>query len=209
MSTPLTDSSFDKIRDFILDRSSSLPDHLDQARIRWTAAFTLMLDTGLKTDLQVAKVLVSTFNINERTAYNDIAASRRLFGDARRAAKDAERYLASENAKELFGKAWNMFMTTKKYEWFAAAVSQQKLHMKINGLDKDDPDLPDPSKINPPVQVLQINIDFIKSQFAQFIDPKAKEKINALLEQIEDLVINSRISDYFNTTIEVPRIKDK
>jgi len=209
MSTPLTDSSFDKIRDFILDRSSSLPDHLDQARIRWTAAFTLMLDTGLKTDLQVAKVLVSTFNINERTAYNDIAASRRLFGDARRGAKDAERYLASENAKELFGKAWNMFMTTKKYEWFAAAVSQQKLHMKINGLDKDDPDLPDPSKINPPVQVLQINIDFIKSQFAQFIDPKAKEKINALLEQIEDLVINSRISDYFNTTIEVPRIKDK
>jgi hypothetical protein len=43
MSTPLTDSSFDKIRDFILDRSSSLPDHLEQARIRWTAAFIPML----------------------------------------------------------------------------------------------------------------------------------------------------------------------
>lgn len=207
MSTPLIDSSFDKIRDFILDRSSSLPDHLDQARIRWTAAFTLMLDTGLKTDLQVAKVLVATFNINERTAYNDIAASRRLFGDARRAAKDAERYLASENAKELFGKAWNMFMATKKYEWFVAAVSQQKLHMKINGLDKDDPDLPDPSKINPPTQVLQINIDFIEGQFAQYIDPKAKEKINAVLKQIRDLVESSMIEDYLNTTIDIPYIK--
>ena len=59
MSTPLTDSSFDKIRDFILGRSSNLPDHLEQTRLRWSAAFALMLDTGLKTDRQVAKVLVS------------------------------------------------------------------------------------------------------------------------------------------------------
>jgi hypothetical protein len=208
MSTPLTDSSFDKIRDYILGRSSTLPDHLEQTRLRWSAAFTLMLDTGLKTDRQVAKVLVSKFGISEKTAYHDIAASRRLYGDARRAAKDGERYLASENAKELFGKSWDMFLATKKYEWFQAAVAQQKLHMKINGLDKDDPDLPDPSKINPPTQVLQINIDFIKSQFAQYIDPKAKEKINALLEQITDLVESSRIEDYLNTTIDIPFIKN-
>ena len=202
-------TSVDQIREFISGRTSSLPPHLETLRKRWTAAFTLMLEAGLNSDRQVCKNLMYIFKISEPTAYNDIAASKRLFGDARRAAKDIERYLASENAKELYGKAWNMFMATKKYHWFVAATMQQKIHMKVNGLDKDDPDLPDPSKINPPVQVLQINIDFIRSQFAQFIDPKAKEKINALLEQIDDLVINSRISDYLNTTIEIPRIKDK
>ena len=209
MTSIASDSSFDKIRDFILGRSTSLPENLDAMRQRWTAAFTMMIENQFRSDRHVAKQLIATYGITEQTAYVDIAASKRLFGDARRAYKDAERYLASENAKELFTKAWSMFMATKKYHWFVAAVSQQKMHAKVNGLDKDDPDLPDPSKINPPVQVLQINIDFIKSQFAQFIDPKAKEKINALLEQIEDLVINSQISDYLNTTIEIPRIKDK
>ncbi|HOX74734.1 MAG TPA: hypothetical protein PLB27_08455 [Bacteroidales bacterium] len=202
-------TSFDQIREFVIGRSNSLPPHLETLRKRWTAAFTLMLDRGLKSERHICKQLMTIFNISEPSAYNDIAASKRLFGDAGRAARDIERYLASENAKELYQKAWTMFMATKEYHWFVAATMQQKIHYKVNGLDKDDPDLPDPAKINPPVQVLQINIDFIRSQFAQFIDPKAKEKINALLEQIDDLVINSRISDYLNTTIEIPRIKNK
>jgi len=202
-------TSFDQIREFVIGRTSSLPPHLETLRKRWTAAFTLMLDRGLNSERHICRQLMTTFNISEPSAYNDIAASKRLFGDAGRAAKDIERYLASENAKETYDKAWTMFLATKKYHWFVAATMQQKIHIKVNCLDKDDPDLPDPSKINPPVQVLQINIDFIKSQFAQFIDPKAKEKINALLDQIDDLVINSRISDYLNTTIEIPRIKDK
>jgi hypothetical protein len=203
------DNSFDQIREFVIGRTSSLPPHLETLRKRWTAAFTLMLDRGLNSDRQVCKQLMTIFNISEPCAYNDIAASKRLYGDAGRAAREAERYLASENAKETYDKAWTMFLATKKYHWFVAATLQQKIHIKVNGLDKDDPDLPDPSKINPPIQVLQINIDFIKSQFAQFIDPKAKEKINAVLEQIDDLLIKSRISDYLNTTIEIPRIKDK
>ena len=202
-------TSFDQIREFVIGRSNSLPPHLETLRKRWTAAFTLMLDRGLKSERHICKQLMTIFNISEPSAYNDIAASKRLFGDAGRAARDIERYLASENAKELYQKAWTMFMATKEYHWFVAATMQQKIHYKVNGLDKDDPNLPDPAKINPPVQVLQINIDFIRSQFAQFIDPKAKEKINALLEQIDDLVINSRISDYLNTTIEIPRIKNK
>lgn len=209
MSQLPADTSFDKIRNFVIGRSDSLPDHLEAVRERWTAAFTLMLDTGLTTDRQVARQLMTTFGISEAQAYVDIAASKRLFGDARRSAKEAERYLASENAKQLFEKAWSMFMATKKYQWFVAAVSQQKLHAKINGLDKDDPELPDPSKINPPVQILQINVDFLTSQFAQVIDPKAKEKINALLAQIGELVQQNRIGDYLDTTVDIPHIDVK
>jgi hypothetical protein len=204
----LIDSSFDKIRDFILGRTEALPEHLMLAQHRWTSAFTLLGDNHFRSDRFVAKELMHVYGISEITAYADIAASKRMFGDARKSYKDAERYLASENAKELYGKAWSMFLATKKYQWFVAAVSQQKLHARVNGLDRDDPDLPDPSKINPPTQILQINIEYITSQFAQHIDPKAKHKLNELLAKIDDLVQSSRIGDYLDTTIEIPRIKE-
>lgn len=204
----LIDSSFDKIRDFILGRTDTLPDHLLVAQKRWTSAFTLLGDNHFRSDRFVAKELMHIYDISEVTAYADIAASKRIFGDARKSYKDAERYLASENAKELFGKAWSMYLATKKYQWYVAAVSQQKLHALVNGFDRDDPDLPDPSKINPPTQILQINIDFIKSEFARHIDPKAKHKLNELLAKIDDLIETSRIGDYLDTTIEIPRIKE-
>jgi len=203
-----SDSAFDKIRDFILGRTEVLPDNLQQIQLRWTAAFTMLGDNHFRSDRQVARQLMHVYGISQQTAYSDIAASKRMFGDARKSYKDAERYLASENAKELFGKAWSMFLATKKYQWYVAAVSQQKIHAKVNGLDRDDPDLPDPSKINPPIQVLQINIDFIKSEFARHIDPKAKHKLNELLARIEELIETSRIADYLDTTIEIPRIKE-
>jgi hypothetical protein len=204
-----SDNSYDLIRNFILGKIEILPPNLDRMRQRWISAFTLMSESGIRSDRDVCLRLMQIYEICQDTAYSDIASSKRLFGDARRTSKDAERYLASETAKENYQTAWTMFKATKKYHWYLAAVFQQKIHAKVNGLDKDDPDLPDPSKINPPVQILQINVDFIRSHFAQFIDPKAKEKINALMEQIENLVENSRIGDYLNTTIEIPRIKDK
>lgn len=203
-----SESALDKIRDYILGRTDSLPESLQIIQQRLTSAFTLMSDNHFRSDRHVAKELMHTYKICETTAYSDIASSKRIFGDARKSYKDAERYLASENSKELFGKAWSMFLATKQYQWYVASVSQQKLHAKVNGLDRDDPDLPDPSKINPPTQILQINIDFITSQFAQHIDPKAKHKLNELLARIEDLIETSRISDYLDTTIEIPRIKE-
>jgi hypothetical protein len=204
-----SENSFDLIRNFILGKIETLPDSLDKMRQRWISAFAMMSESGIKSDREVCIKLMEVYEITDETAYRDIAASKRLFGDARKSSKDAERYLASETAKENYQKAMTMFLATKKYHWYVAAVFQQKIHAKVNGLDKDDPDLPDPSKINPPVQILQINVDFIRSHFAQFIDPKAKDRINALMAQIDDLVQNSRIGDYLNTTIEIPRIKDK
>jgi hypothetical protein len=204
-----SDNAYDLIRSFYIGKIDSLPPELETLRQRWASAFTFMLDPGLKSDREVCTQLIKHYQISEVTAYRDIQTAKRLFGDARKSTKEIERYLASENAKENYSKAWTMFLATKKYHWFLAATLQQKIHARVNGLDKDDPDLPDPSKINPPVQILQINIDFIRSHFAQFIDPKAKDRINSLLEQIDHLVTTSRIGDYLNTTIEIPRIKDK
>lgn len=203
------DSTFDKIRDFILGHSSELPNHLELIRQRWSAAFTHMNECDLKSDRQVAKLLMSNYNISERTAYQDIFNAKRLYGGVRKSSKESERYIASETAKELFGTAWRMFLATKQYQWYVAAVSQQKMHAKVNGLEKDDPELPDPSKINPPVQILQINIDFLTSQYASMIDLKAKQKLNALLAQMQELVNNNRINDYLDVPIEIPHIDEQ
>ena len=108
----LIDSSFDKIRDFIIGRVDTLPDHLQIVEKRWTSAFTLLGDNQFRSDRHVAKELRHIYGISEVTAYADIVASKRMFGDARKSYKDAERYLASENSKELFGKAWSMFLAT-------------------------------------------------------------------------------------------------
>lgn len=204
----LSDNAFDQIRNYALGRSETLPNELAVIKKRWTAAYDFMLDSGLKSDWQVSKKLMDIFHISQRQAYADIASAKRLYGDIRKSSKEAERYFASENAKENYEKAWSMFLATKKYQWYIAAVLQQKIHAKVNGLEKDDPDLPDPSKINPPIQILQINLDFLTSKFAHVIDPKAKERINALLDQVNELVTQSRIGDYLDTTIDIPHIEE-
>lgn len=204
-----TDQNLDKIRDVILGKKEVLPPHLQEVFIRTSAAFTFMLDSGLKSERAIVKQLMVKFDIAESTGYSDLRIAKILYGDALKATKEAERYIASENSKELYQKAWSMFLATKNIQWFNAAKEQQKLHARINGLQTDDPDMPDPSKINPPIQILQINIDFLTSQFANVIDPKAKEKINSLLEQISELVQQNKIGDYLNTTIDIPHIETK
>jgi hypothetical protein len=201
------DSTFDKIRDYVLGHSSELPEQLELIRQRWSAAFTHMNECDLKSDRQVAKLLMSNYHVSERTAYHDIFNAKRLYGGVRKSSKESERYIASETSKELFGTAWRMFLATKQYQWYVAAVSQQKMHAKVNGLEKDDPELPDPSKINPPIQILQINFDFLTSQYAPMIDDKAKQKLNALLSQMQELVESSRINDYLDVPLEIPHIE--
>ena len=205
----LADTSFDKIKAYILGKAPTLPARLENTHKRLQAAFTHLLDGGLTSDRDVARYLVATFNIHESQAYRDIQAAKLLYGDARRSTKEAERYIASENSKKQYNYAMDMFRSTKKISWYYAAMEQQKLHAKINVLDKDDPDLPDPSKINPPTQILQINIDFLTSQFANVIDEKGKKQLNKLLGQIENLVQKNRIGDYLDSTIDVPFIELK
>lgn len=209
MSYTGTDQNLDKIRDVILGKKAELPAHLQEVYLRVSAAFTFMLDSGLRSERDIVRQLMKQFNIAESTGYSDLRNAKILFGDALKATKEAERYIASENAKQLYQKAWAMFIATKNIQWFNAAKEQQKLHARINGLQSDDPDMPDPSKINPPIQILQINIDFLTSQFADVIDPLAKQKINELLAQIGDLVESNKIGEYLNTTIDIPHIETK
>jgi hypothetical protein len=69
---------------------------------------------------------------------------------------------------------------------------------KANNLDKEDMELPDPSKIQPPVQLLSINYTFLNSEFFKLIDPKAQQALLALNEKVMALIDASPIADYKN-----------
>ena len=53
---------------------------------------------------------------------------------------------------------------------------------RANNLDKEDMDLPDASKIQPPVQLLQVNFNFINSPMFKLIDSATQK---AMLEQYD------------------------
>ncbi len=209
MTQLVAESTFDKVKNYYLGNIEALPEAVEAVRKRWQTAFTHKLEGGLKSDREVVEFLKKEYNISEAQAYRDIANANLLFGDVRKSNKECERYIASENAKAVFAKAMKMFEETKNIDWYYVAIEQQKIHYKVNVLEKDDPDLPDASKINPPTQILQINIDFLTSRFADIIDDKAKEKINNLLQQIQTLVEKNKISDYLDNTIEIPYMEIK
>lgn len=192
------DNSLDNIRSYYLGNISELSECQEQIRKRLHAGFIFMLDQGLVSDRKVASYLQNTFEVSESQAYRDIGNIKYVFPDVKRISKDVERYFASENTKEMFRKAMDSYTSTKKLAYFEIAIEQQKLHMKINNLDKEDVDLPDPDKIQPPVQMLQINFEFIDSRFFNYIDPSAQEQLKALKDQIQKLIESSPVKEYLD-----------
>jgi len=68
-------------------------------------------------------------------------------------------------------------------------------------LDKEDQNLPDPSKFQPPVQLLSINYNFINTPYFKMIDQKAQEKLLLLHERILAMAEELAVTDYFNMLI--------
>jgi hypothetical protein len=69
---------------------------------------------------------------------------------------------------------------------------------KAYNLDKEDMDLPDPARFQPPIQLLTINYNFINSPSFKMIDAKAQEKLLELHRRIEAMADELYIKDYLN-----------
>lgn len=192
------DSTFDRIRDYYLTDEAKLSSHDEQVRRRWHSAFSKMLDE-FESDIEIVKFLIEEFPISKRQAYRDIFNARALFGDVKRANKEATRLMVTEWARKLYKQAMGEID-------FRGAGKALEIIVKANNLDKDDIDIPDPDKIQPPLMFLSINIDFLQSQFAQHIDESAKDEINKLIRKINQLIERSPIHNYLDTlkTIEIP-----
>jgi hypothetical protein len=70
-------------------------------------------------------------------------------------------------------------------------ASALDLLIKANNLDKHDLDIPDASKIQPPVQLLSVNFSFINSPMFQLIDETAQK---AMLKQYDEFMLQVKIS---------------
>lgn len=184
------ESTFEKIRHYYLDEDVLLSDKEEETRKRWSAAFASLLQDH-ESDKAVVTMLMKQFGICEVQAYRDIAAAKQVFGDVRKSSKEALRYMVTEWSKELFR------LSREKKDFKGMEKALERI-TKANNLDKEDQDLPDPSKIQPPVQLLSINFNFINSKFFQYIDDKAKDEIMKLENQVRALIDRSPVKDYLD-----------
>ncbi len=184
------ESTLERIRRYYLEEDFVLTQKEEDLRQRYSAAFSSMLNDH-ESDKNVVSILMKEYSISEVQAYRDIAAARVLFGDIRNSNKEALRYMVTEWAKELF----RLAREKKDFKGMEKALERIT---KANNLDKEDQDLPDPSKIHPPVQLLTINFNFIDSEFFKYIDEKAKTELLRLHEQILQLVEKSPARDYLD-----------
>ena len=162
----------------------------EKVRNRWAAAFTILLETK-GSDRDCVLKLVKQFKISESQAYVDVVNAKNLFGDVRKADKEALRYIVTQWAIELF----KMAQTGKDFRGMEKALERIT---KANNLDKEDQDLPDPSKVQPPIQLLQLSFNFVKSEFFHLIDKKAQEEILKVVDQVEALIAKSSVKDYLD-----------
>jgi len=183
------DSLSSRIKSYYLE-STELTKRDEKVRLRWSAAFTYQLETK-GSDGDCAEMLVKEFGISKHLGYKDVVNAKNLFGDVRKADKEALRYMVTQWSIELL----KMAQTKKDFRGMEKALERIT---KANNLDKEDQDLPDPGKVHPPVQLLQLSFNFVKSEFFHLIDQKAQDEILKVVARVEAIIEKSTVKDYLD-----------
>ena len=191
----ISPSTFERIHSFYFKegKDAQLSPQDEIIRQRWVTAMTQLHDLNRK-EHDVVQLLMKTYGICESQAYRDIRNARNLFGEVRGYTKDAFRFHVTAWACELYA----MAKTKKDFRGMEKALERIT---KAMNLDKEDQNLPDPSKFQPPVQLLSINYNFINTPYFKMIDQKAQEKLLLLHERILAMAEELAVTDYFNMLI--------
>lgn len=140
------------IREWYNDRRGRVeltPKHQEILQ-RVKAAYALMIDPeNPHTRSEAAAVLEEEFGISERTAYDAVRIALNLYGDVNAAEKKGLRNLVFEYAQT----TWRQAKQKGNEKAMAAAVATM---VKIHGLDKEDPEMPEFEKLEPSVVVLNL-----------------------------------------------------
>ena len=190
MNQIISETTFDRIRNYYSSEEITLDPEDEAIRIRWGTCF-MQLHDEQNSDRDVTLFMIKQFKISEGQAYKDIRNCRRLYGDIRTYTKDAMRYHVSQWAIELYK------MSKLKKDLRGMEKALERITKAYN-LDKEDLSLPDPSKFQPPIQLLTINYNFINSPSFQMIDQKAQEKLLELHRRIEAMADELHVKDYLN-----------
>ena len=184
------ETTLERVRMYYLSDNVQLTAHEETVRQRWESAYSMLINQrGI--EREAVKMQMKQHNISEVQAYRDVHDCTRCFGPVRGRDKQALRHMITEWAIEVMRKAEvrNDFKTVDR---------MLERIIKANNLDKEEMDLPDPDKIQPPVQLLSINYNFLNSEYFKLIDPKAQQALMALNEKVMALIDASPIADYKN-----------
>ena len=173
---------------YLSDNTDKLSEHDNHVRIRWETAYSMLINqNGVERD--VVRMLMKYFGISKMQAYRDVHNCTRCFGPIGGMDRQFIRNMVTEWAIESLRKAETM-------NDFNAVNAFLNRIIKANNLDRDDADLPDPSKIQPPVQLLSVDYTFLKSEYFKLIDQKAQNALLKLHKNVVALIDASPIADY-------------
>lgn len=140
------------------------------------------------TDGQTVKILRKYFDISEPLAYKYLYASWNLFGNMQASDKKAMRYMLSEILKSCIRRA------RKEGDLKAETMAAREL-AKINGLDKADTYIPDPSTLGGNAFFMQVNIGALGEGSEQLvldlskIDVKKEKLFQQLINKMDQAPI--------------------
>ena len=179
----------EKLRQYYKD-NLELTDDEDQIRIRLEGVSSYIAKHKCS-DEEAVKYSMKKYGITQRQAYRDVKDAELLFGDVRTWSKAGLRYMMTQWAIEMYRKA-DIKNDFRGMHWALQEMTN------INMLDKEDPDLPDPSKIHPPVQLISLTLDFVSSPYFKLLAPHIQDHVLKLKEKAEVIFKTSGIPEIMN-----------
>ena len=183
-----SEKSLERITQYYMTDKTKLSRQDNHIRVRWETAYSMLINQN-GVELDVVRMLMKFYSISKMQAYRDVYNCTRCFGLVGGMDRQFIRHMVTQWAMESLQQAELM-------NDFDAMDGFLNIIIKANNLDKEDIDIPDPSKIQPPVQLLSVNYSFLKSEYFKLIDPKAQKALLNLHKQVVALIDASPIADY-------------
>lgn len=146
------------IRDHYLNGTDLTTKH-EEIRQRWVAAFAMLCN--FHSIQQAVPLLSNQFDISDATVYRDISNAVKLFGDVLKSSKDGYRWIVYEYCVKTFQ------LAAKHGDHKAMNMANSNM-IKVLGLDRDDPDTPDFSKLQPSM-VVTVLADGMETQLQKLL----------------------------------------
>ena len=183
-----SEKTIERITQYYMTDNNKLSRHDNHIRVRWETAYSMLIHQN-GVELDVVRMLMKFYSISKMQAYRDVYNCTRCFGPIGGMDRHFIRHMVTQWAIESLKQA-------EQLNDFDAIDRFLNIIIKANNLDKEDIDIPDPSKIQPPVQLLSVDYTFLKSVYFKLIDPKAQKALLNLHKQVVALIDASPIADY-------------
>lgn len=140
------------IREYYLDKTGEveLTDKQEEIRKRLSAAYSLLCN--YHSIQQAIPIHMKEHDVSDSTAYRDMRDAIRLFGHVMKADKEGQRYIVYEYAVKTYQ------LAAKNMDYKAMAMATSNM-IKLLGLDKEDPEMPDFEKLQPSLNIVVMHPD--------------------------------------------------